>query len=105
GNIQWQNTIGGNYVDHLRSIQQTTDGGYIVGGHSQSNISGDKTENCIGGWDYWIIKLAPDIECLANFYLAPDTLIPHHYWAINQASGSGSLDYLWSWGDGTYDSI
>src|SRR6185295_14485930 len=41
----------------------------------------------------------------ANFYLTPDTLIPHHYWAINQASGSGPLDYLWSWGDGTYDSI
>ena len=44
GNIQWQNTIGGYFDEHLYSIQQTTDGGYICGGNSASNISGDKTE-------------------------------------------------------------
>ena len=48
GNIQWQNTIGGNDDDLLSSIQQTGDGGYIVGGYSYSNISGDKTENSNG---------------------------------------------------------
>jgi len=56
GNIQWQNTIGGSSTDELRSIQQTTDGGYILGGNSSSNISGDKTENSNGGPDYWIVK-------------------------------------------------
>ncbi|HNR21258.1 MAG TPA: T9SS type A sorting domain-containing protein, partial [Bacteroidia bacterium] len=56
GNIQWQNTIGGNSTDYLHSVQQTTDGGYILCGYSQSIISGDKTENCIGGYDYWIVK-------------------------------------------------
>lgn len=60
GNIQWQNTIGGNNDDNLYSIWQTTEGGYVGGGFSNSNISGDKTENCIGSWDYWIIKLFPD---------------------------------------------
>jgi hypothetical protein len=48
GNIQWQNTIGGNDHEELNSIQQTSDGGYILGGLSNSNISGDKTENSIG---------------------------------------------------------
>ncbi len=57
GIIQWQNTIGGSSSDELTSIRQTTDGGYILGGFSSSNISGDKTENCIGGWDYWIVKV------------------------------------------------
>ena len=57
GNIQWQNTIGGKFVDQLSSIQQTTDGGYILGGLSMSNISGDKTENCHGLSDYWVLKL------------------------------------------------
>ncbi|MBK7853915.1 MAG: hypothetical protein IPJ79_02535 [Bacteroidetes bacterium] len=62
GNIQWQNTIGGNRRDELRSIQQTTDGGYILGGYSQSNISGDKTENNLGSGspitgDYWVVKI------------------------------------------------
>ncbi|MBK7853901.1 MAG: T9SS type A sorting domain-containing protein [Bacteroidetes bacterium] len=56
GNILWQNTIGGNAQDMLRSIQQTTDGGYILSGESYSNISGDKTESMNGGPDYWIVK-------------------------------------------------
>lgn len=57
GNIQWQNTIGGTGFDNLYSLQQTTDGGYILGGTSDSGISGDKTENNIGDWDYWIVKI------------------------------------------------
>ncbi len=63
GNIQWQNTIGGTSNDVLLSLQQTNDGGYILGGYSASSITGDKTENNIGGandYDYWIIKLYPD---------------------------------------------
>lgn len=60
GQIQWQNTIGGTGNDELRSLQQTTDGGYILGGSSTSDISGDKTENSQGYYDYWIIKLAPE---------------------------------------------
>ncbi len=56
GNIQWQNTIGGSLDDYLESIKQTTDGGYILAGHSWSNISGDKNENCFGIFDYWIVK-------------------------------------------------
>jgi len=57
GNIMWQNTIGGSGDDFLISIKQTSDGGYIVGASSDSNISGDKTENSRGGLDYWILKL------------------------------------------------
>lgn len=55
--IQWQNTIGGNSYDDLYSIEQTSDGGYILGGLSSSDISGDKTENGQGGYDYWVVKL------------------------------------------------
>lgn len=57
GNIEWQNTIGGNFLDRLLSIQQTEDGGYIAGGYSSSPLSGDKTEDAFGNNDYWIIKL------------------------------------------------
>jgi hypothetical protein len=59
GAIQWQNTIGGSSVEYLHSFLQTTDGGYILGGYSWSSISGDKTENSIGGYDYWIVKVDP----------------------------------------------
>ncbi|MBK7969240.1 MAG: hypothetical protein IPK08_10065 [Bacteroidetes bacterium] len=57
GNIQWQNTIGGNDYDQPNAIQQTPDGGYIVGGSSDSNISGEKTENSNGLSDFWVLKL------------------------------------------------
>src|SRR5690606_41051631 len=57
GNIMCQNTLGGSGDDTLFSIKQTADGGYILGASSDSNISGDKTENSRGGLDYWILKL------------------------------------------------
>ncbi|MBK6640833.1 MAG: hypothetical protein IPG39_06105 [Bacteroidetes bacterium] len=56
GVIQWENTIGGNGWDDLHAIIQTSDGGYILGGFSDSNISVDKTEGCNGSYDYWIVK-------------------------------------------------
>jgi hypothetical protein len=66
GNVQWQNTIGGNFNDDLRSICQTTDEGYILGGYSNSNTSGDKIENCKGGYDYWIIKLTTQYNIISG---------------------------------------
>jgi hypothetical protein len=54
--IEWQNTIGGSGEDFLTSMQQTIDGGYIIGGTSNSNISGDKNENSQGNFDYWLLK-------------------------------------------------
>lgn len=57
GTIEWQKTIGGKYYDELKSIEQTKDGGYILGGYSNSPISGDKTESNFGLGDYWIVKL------------------------------------------------
>ncbi len=55
GNLTWQKSFGGSIDEYLYSIQQTTDGGYIVGGYSDSN-DGDVTGNH-GGYDYWIVKL------------------------------------------------
>jgi hypothetical protein len=55
--IEWENSIGGNGFDGYASARQTPDGGYIIGGISQSNISADKAENNIGGNDFWILKL------------------------------------------------
>lgn len=57
GNIQWQNTIGGSHMDIPFAAYQTADGGYMTGGYSRSDISGDKTENSKGGYDFWIVKL------------------------------------------------
>ncbi len=52
----WDKTIGGNLTDNFTSMGQTQDGGYILGGQSNSAISGDKTDSGRGSYDYWILK-------------------------------------------------
>jgi hypothetical protein len=66
GNIQWQKTFGGTFDDYLYYLQQTSDGGYITSTRSVSAISGDKTDSCRGGMDYWSVKLAPVITPVIN---------------------------------------
>ncbi|MDQ0068006.1 T9SS type A sorting domain-containing protein [Chryseobacterium lathyri] len=53
--IQWQKSLGGSYGDQAKSVQQTSDGGYIVAGES-SSTDGDVTGNH-GDSDFWIVKL------------------------------------------------
>jgi hypothetical protein len=57
GKIVWQKTYGGIYEDELRNIEATNDGGYIIGGYSNSPESGNKTDDNKGVGDYWILKL------------------------------------------------
>jgi hypothetical protein len=56
GGVEWQKSIGGKGQDFARSIQQTTDGGYIVAGTTYSFGLGDG--------DIWVLKLdaSGDIE-------------------------------------------
>ncbi|MFI5196108.1 MAG: T9SS type A sorting domain-containing protein [Chitinophagales bacterium] len=56
GRIQWENSYGGSGQDVALSMQQTTDGGYIVAGFTKS-ADGDVTINH-GGEDVWVIKLS-----------------------------------------------
>jgi len=49
GNIEWQRTYGGSGFECAYSIQQTSDGGYIVAGETSSFGAGGK--------DLWVLKL------------------------------------------------
>jgi hypothetical protein len=65
GNTIWSKTYGGTKKDTPKMIQPTSDGGYIVGGHSRSF-----------GWinpDMWILKLNN----------AGDTTWTRHYGGVN----------------------
>jgi hypothetical protein len=57
GTVQWDKRFGGTNWETCGSIQQTTDGGYILGGYSSSPVSGNKTQASKGVIDYWIVKL------------------------------------------------
>ncbi|MBW6482295.1 MAG: T9SS type A sorting domain-containing protein [Vicingaceae bacterium] len=56
GSITWQKSLGGTLLDEAFSVQQTTDGGYVVAGRSRST-NGDVTGNH-GFYDYWVVKLS-----------------------------------------------
>jgi len=49
GNQVWAQTFGGTQTDAASSVQQTTDGGYIVAGYTTSYGA--------GGGDIWVLKL------------------------------------------------
>ncbi|QMU28781.1 T9SS type A sorting domain-containing protein [Adhaeribacter radiodurans] len=60
GTKVWDKTIGSNQIDVLTSLEQTVDGGYILGGYSSSGVGGDKSEankGSVNSTDYWIVKL------------------------------------------------
>ena len=52
GSVAWQKLLGGEDREQVISIQQTSDGGYIVGARTMTYGHGDK--------DVWILKLASD---------------------------------------------
>jgi hypothetical protein len=56
GIIEWQKSLGGSSFDGARSIVQTTDGGYVIAGDTQS-INGDVAGNH-GSSDCWVVKLS-----------------------------------------------
>src|SRR6185295_12580596 len=55
GKIEWQKSFGGSYNEFTNSIQNTTDGGFILAGVSESK-DGDVIGNN-GDDDFWIVKL------------------------------------------------
>ncbi len=59
GTIQWQKSLGGMFDEKAYSVQQITDGGFVVAGFAASNngdVSGNHNFSNAGG-DYWIVKL------------------------------------------------
>lgn len=49
GNVMWEKTYGGTGTDTALSIQETSDGGFVVAGNNGSFGAGD--------WDAWVLKL------------------------------------------------
>lgn len=64
GEFMWDRTIGGTKEDIAHSVMQATDGNFIITAASNSPISGDKSEESRGMFDYWIVKIDPSGEII-----------------------------------------
>src|SRR6185369_4977514 len=59
GNKQWDMRYGGVSNDQMYCVRQTSDGGYLLGGFTWSQQTGDKTHPNFGSGsncDFWIVK-------------------------------------------------
>jgi hypothetical protein len=55
GDITWSKCFGGKWEEYVSEIHQTSDGGYIIAGQSNS-ITGNVTGNH-GEEDFWVVKI------------------------------------------------
>lgn len=55
-NVEWQKTYGGSEDDRPKTLVLTNQG-YLIGGESRSNSSGNKKENVKEGTDLWFVAL------------------------------------------------
>src|SRR4051812_35592208 len=53
----WDHTYGGSSVEVLTVNLKTMDGGFVLGGHTNSPLSNDISYPSQGGNDYWIVRL------------------------------------------------
>ncbi|WP_276964986.1 T9SS type A sorting domain-containing protein, partial [Chryseobacterium sp.] len=56
GKVEWEKNFGGKGDDHLRTLALTSNG-FIIGGESRSERSGNKTVGLEEGTDLWLVSL------------------------------------------------
>ncbi len=101
GNFLAANQAGGTDQEDCFSIVSGIDGSIYITGVSRSpsitigNTTLTNSGGTSGTGDMYIAKLA---GCSSRFTLYADT-VPHNWIALNLASGTAPLSYLWNWGD------
>ena len=95
GSGQWAKTYGGTHDDFARSIQQTSDGGYIVAGKTSSSGA--------GGDDIWVLKLDASGNVAWQKAYGGDNHDEAH--AIQQTADGGYIvaGETYTFGAGNYD--
>jgi len=57
GNKLWDRCYGGTDEDRLFSVAETRDGGFVLGGWSNSNTNGNKTAPLLPSYNCWVVRI------------------------------------------------
>ena len=92
----------------MTSLQQTADGGYIIGGYSDSPSSFEKSGNSKGSYDYWIIKMESEIcptpatPTISPVSASNAPVLVNTTFQMEATTPDNNLtNTTWDWGDGT----
>ena len=66
GSVIWDKSFGGSENDFLTCAELLNNGNIILGGYSNSGVSGNKTEANLGENDYWVLVLDANGNLLWN---------------------------------------
>jgi len=94
-NAQWARSYGGSGLDTAYSIQQTSDGGYIIAGYTDSFGA--------GGRDFWVLKLSS--TGAIDWQRTYGGSLGDYAFSIQQTGDGGYIVAGWtdSFGAGNYD--
>jgi len=101
GNKIWEVILGGIKNDEGKFVGQTSDGGFVIGGNTDSYGSGDT--------DIWLVKIKtvenqrPDKPMKPEGSTDGKTGTVYTYTCSATDPDDDQLYYLWTWGDSTYN--
>lgn len=87
GDIYWQKAIGGSAADVGTSVQQTTDGGYVIAGLSGSNDGDASGSGYHSNDDFWVVKLLDDPPLSVN-WLSVNAILKGNNLQVNWATAT-----------------
>jgi hypothetical protein len=100
-NKMWESLIGGSEGDWGMCIIESDDGNYVIAGITESYS--------VGGWDAWLIKMAPFDNIRPNIPSKPvgprlgRALVGYNFTTSSSDPDGEQVYYTWSWGDGYID--
>lgn len=94
GNKLWDLSFGGNNLDDLFYLLQTSDGGFCLAGRSASPPSGNKTNANYGGYDVWVVKLSPEQPTLRILPQSLSSILANGYrFYLNGTSNAYAIEW------------
>jgi hypothetical protein len=102
GNMKWNITIDGGEDEWSYSVDETTDGGYVITGKTNSLGSGN--------YDFWLLKVKlveyenqPPTEPLINGSNIGEVGEEINFSFVSEDNEEDEIYYYIDWGDGTFD--